>query len=214
MTITLTPPQERERRALVSFGDEISLGLAPIVVRDIYARLPAIVAEGLSLIIVEQDIAQATSLLRTIQLALVALAIIGAGAVGMEFADIFNAFGSTVSVDVNGRPYIDVAGIAYNRFGQDVDAFRLTAAYPWQPFAWMKQSLIATGEYQSDMDVLGAFIEECCEKDEYAECAATDIWNAYDKWATGNAERKLTHPAVLAITSSHSQRPFAPQPRS
>ena len=39
--------------------DEISLGLAPIVVRDIYARLPAIVAEGLSLVIVEQDIVQA-----------------------------------------------------------------------------------------------------------------------------------------------------------
>jgi branched-chain amino acid transport system ATP-binding protein len=39
--------------------DEISLGLAPIVVRDIYARLPDIVAEGLSLIIVEQDIVQA-----------------------------------------------------------------------------------------------------------------------------------------------------------
>jgi branched-chain amino acid transport system ATP-binding protein len=39
--------------------DEISLGLAPIVVRDIYARLPEIVAEGSSLIIVEQDIVQA-----------------------------------------------------------------------------------------------------------------------------------------------------------
>ena len=39
--------------------DEISLGLAPIVIRDIYARLPAIVAEGTSLVIVEQDIAQA-----------------------------------------------------------------------------------------------------------------------------------------------------------
>jgi branched-chain amino acid transport system ATP-binding protein len=39
--------------------DEISLGLAPIVVREIYTRLPAIVAEGLSLVIVEQDIAQA-----------------------------------------------------------------------------------------------------------------------------------------------------------
>jgi branched-chain amino acid transport system ATP-binding protein len=36
--------------------DEISLGLAPIIVRDIYARLPAIVGEGLTLIIVEQDI--------------------------------------------------------------------------------------------------------------------------------------------------------------
>jgi len=39
--------------------DEISLGLAPIVVRDIYAQLPTIVADGLSLIVVEQDIAQA-----------------------------------------------------------------------------------------------------------------------------------------------------------
>jgi branched-chain amino acid transport system ATP-binding protein len=39
--------------------DEISLGLAPIVVRDIYARLPSILAEGSSLVIVEQDIAQA-----------------------------------------------------------------------------------------------------------------------------------------------------------
>ena len=39
--------------------DEISLGLAPIVVKDIYARLPDIVSEGISLIIVEQDIVQA-----------------------------------------------------------------------------------------------------------------------------------------------------------
>jgi len=39
--------------------DEISLGLAPIVVRDIYAKLPSIVAGGISLVIVEQDIVQA-----------------------------------------------------------------------------------------------------------------------------------------------------------
>ena len=39
--------------------DELSLGLAPIVVRDIYAALPAILAEGTSLVIVEQDIVQA-----------------------------------------------------------------------------------------------------------------------------------------------------------
>jgi len=39
--------------------DEISLGLAPIVIREVYARLPAIIAEGCSLIIVEQDIVQA-----------------------------------------------------------------------------------------------------------------------------------------------------------
>ena len=46
--------------------DEISLGLAPIIVRDIYARLPAIVAEGLSLIVVEQDIAQALKAARQV----------------------------------------------------------------------------------------------------------------------------------------------------
>jgi branched-chain amino acid transport system ATP-binding protein len=39
--------------------DEVSLGLAPIVIRDIYQRLPAIKAEGTSVIIVEQDIVQA-----------------------------------------------------------------------------------------------------------------------------------------------------------
>src|SRR5207245_43598 len=39
--------------------DEISLGLAPIVVREIYARLPSILEEGVSLVIVEQDIVQA-----------------------------------------------------------------------------------------------------------------------------------------------------------
>lgn len=39
--------------------DEISLGLAPIIVRDIYACLPEIVGEGLSVVIVEQDIVQA-----------------------------------------------------------------------------------------------------------------------------------------------------------
>jgi branched-chain amino acid transport system ATP-binding protein len=39
--------------------DEISLGLAPVVIRDIYRQLPEIVQEGTSLAIVEQDIVQA-----------------------------------------------------------------------------------------------------------------------------------------------------------
>ena len=39
--------------------DEISLGLAPIVIRDIYAALPRIKQEGTSVVLVEQDIAQA-----------------------------------------------------------------------------------------------------------------------------------------------------------
>jgi len=39
--------------------DEISLGLAPIVIRDVYAALPGIRAEGTTLVIVEQDINRA-----------------------------------------------------------------------------------------------------------------------------------------------------------
>ncbi|NPT53682.1 ABC transporter ATP-binding protein [Paraburkholderia elongata] len=36
--------------------DELSLGLAPVIVREIYAALPAIVAGGMSAIVVEQDV--------------------------------------------------------------------------------------------------------------------------------------------------------------
>lgn len=39
--------------------DEISLGLAPIVIRDIYNAIPAIKAAGTSILLVEQDIVQA-----------------------------------------------------------------------------------------------------------------------------------------------------------
>ncbi len=42
--------------------DEISLGLAPIAVRDIYAHLRAIVAGGTAAIVVEQDIVQALAI--------------------------------------------------------------------------------------------------------------------------------------------------------
>jgi len=39
--------------------DEISLGLAPIIIKDIYAAIPSITAEGTTVAVVEQDINQA-----------------------------------------------------------------------------------------------------------------------------------------------------------
>ncbi|MBN8963170.1 MAG: ABC transporter ATP-binding protein [Rhizobiales bacterium] len=39
--------------------DELSLGLAPVVIRDIYAAFPAIRESGASIVVVEQDIGQA-----------------------------------------------------------------------------------------------------------------------------------------------------------
>ena len=42
--------------------DELSLGLAPIIIKDIYDAIPEIKAEGISLLIVEQDINQALAI--------------------------------------------------------------------------------------------------------------------------------------------------------
>jgi branched-chain amino acid transport system ATP-binding protein len=39
--------------------DELSLGLAPIVIKDIYAQLPKITGQGMSAILVEQDVTRA-----------------------------------------------------------------------------------------------------------------------------------------------------------
>jgi branched-chain amino acid transport system ATP-binding protein len=39
--------------------DELSLGLAPIVIKEIYNALPTICAEGMTVVIVEQDVAMA-----------------------------------------------------------------------------------------------------------------------------------------------------------
>ena len=39
--------------------DEVSLGLSPAVIQDVYAGIAAVIADGLSVVIVEQDISQA-----------------------------------------------------------------------------------------------------------------------------------------------------------
>ena len=46
--------------------DELSLGLAPIVIKEIYDAMPAIVREGMSVVIVEQDIGLAQRVSRRV----------------------------------------------------------------------------------------------------------------------------------------------------
>ena len=56
--------------------DEISLGLAPVIIREIYSALPTIMEEGMSLLIVEQDVQlamQASSRVVCLQEGLVSL---------------------------------------------------------------------------------------------------------------------------------------------
>ncbi len=46
--------------------DELSLGLAPIVIMEIYAAMPAITAEGMSVVVVEQDVSVAQRVSRRV----------------------------------------------------------------------------------------------------------------------------------------------------
>jgi branched-chain amino acid transport system ATP-binding protein len=46
--------------------DELSLGLAPVVIREIYAAVPALCAEGMTLVVVEQDVALAQRVSRRV----------------------------------------------------------------------------------------------------------------------------------------------------
>jgi len=46
--------------------DELSLGLAPVMVREIYAALPGIAAEGMTVAIVEQDVRLAQAMSRRV----------------------------------------------------------------------------------------------------------------------------------------------------
>jgi len=46
--------------------DELSLGLAPIIIKEIYDAMPAITAEGMSVVIVEQDVTVAQRVSRRV----------------------------------------------------------------------------------------------------------------------------------------------------
>lgn len=48
----------------------------------------------------------------------------------------------------------------------------------------------ATGEYRASMDVLGAFVAECCERG--GQVSARELFAAYAKWAAENNEYEMT----------------------
>lgn len=72
--------------------DEISLGLAPVVIRDIYAVLPRIRATGAAMIVVEQDIARALSVADRVYCMMEGRITLAGRAADMSRADIHNAY--------------------------------------------------------------------------------------------------------------------------
>jgi len=49
----------------------------------------------------------------------------------------------------------------------------------------------ATKAYRDSMDVLGAFIDECCAVKDYAKIKASALYAAYEQWCKDNAEQPL-----------------------
>ncbi|MDR1706200.1 MAG: DUF5906 domain-containing protein [Clostridiales bacterium] len=49
----------------------------------------------------------------------------------------------------------------------------------------------ATAEYKTEMDVLAAFLDECCETGDY-DTQASDLFKAYLQWAKDNNEYEMT----------------------
>ena len=50
----------------------------------------------------------------------------------------------------------------------------------------------ATGEYRAEMDVLGAFLKECCSTASGCKVSAKDLYNAYKLWSEETGERHET----------------------
>jgi len=79
--------------------DEVSLGLAPVVVKQLYAALPQITAGGTTVLIVEQDVAQALAVADDVHCLL-------------EGRTALQGKASEVGMDDIARAYFGVAGVA------------------------------------------------------------------------------------------------------
>lgn len=72
--------------------DEVSLGLAPVVVRQLYAALPEITAEGTTALVVEQDIGQAMAVADRVVCLLEGRVSLEGPSAGLDRADITAAY--------------------------------------------------------------------------------------------------------------------------
>lgn len=78
--------------------DEVSLGLAPVVIADIYAALPAITAKGTTVLVVEQDLTQALAVADRVQCLLEGRTVLEAAATAVTRAEVAAAYFGTGGV--------------------------------------------------------------------------------------------------------------------
>jgi branched-chain amino acid transport system ATP-binding protein len=100
--------------------DELSLGLAPVVVRRIYGLLPQLAASGVTILLVEQDVSQALAVASQVHCLLEGRITLSGAPGAMTAAQIEAAyFGVTASANENGsRPPASEPGTGQPEVGQ------------------------------------------------------------------------------------------------
>ena len=80
--------------------------------------------------------------------------------------------------------------------------------------AWQRDGLglpaavnAATAEYRTDSDVIGRFIEDCCDVNNKASVRAGELFNAYQSWTKDNGETEIKQ---QKFGRSLSERGFKP----
>ncbi len=72
--------------------DEVSLGLAPVIVAQLYAALPRITEQGTTVLVVEQDVHQAIAVADRVQCLLEGRTVLEGPAAGIDPADLAAAY--------------------------------------------------------------------------------------------------------------------------
>jgi putative DNA primase/helicase len=80
--------------------------------------------------------------------------------------------------------------------------------------AWQAQDLNppklvteATRAYREELDVVGRFLEECCDISKMAETRASDLYKAYTSWCEVSTEHAATqHTFGKALTEKGFER--------
>jgi putative DNA primase/helicase len=69
-------------------------------------------------------------------------------------------------------------------------AWMVRGCLRWQKHGLQEPAAVtdATKEYRTEMDMLAAFIDECCVTNEQAVCRAGNLYEAYKKWCDASGE--------------------------
>jgi len=84
--------------------DEVSLGLAPVIVAQLYAALPQITAQGTTVLVIEQDVHQAMRVAERVQCLLEGRAVLEGRSDQVDHADLVAAYFGTARVTGRAAP--------------------------------------------------------------------------------------------------------------